>query len=317
MATSPAALLPLLVLAVICGESFGGAGALRCFTLPRAAHVAQQSVQVWWHGRKGGSGKQLAGAVCKHVRFFAQSACKGKALGEVLKPHYSLLRKFFNVPSIKKVARWTSVSCHADVTCENTKCPSNSTCTLTSGGKGVTCACDEGFSQINGACVDKACSELGCEPDGVCVNTNGVRSCKWNSPCGTCPTGATCKTIHIPPYYDVDVPHCECPTGYGMTPTECIQGAPDQVLATSITLVRDISAKDNASKPYTFRATYGCNPLPEGLAGNFRAIYQTFNIDGGPSCASFRWYESDDCTPATDTEFEAPTDANAAAFAYT
>ncbi|CAI5509854.1 unnamed protein product [Closterium sp. Naga37s-1] len=126
--------------------------ALRCFTLPKAATKAlntRRDVQVWWHGiaggrskasaggsnggskgRGGGSGGNVAGtegqagAACKQVQFFANPACKGKALDEVLKPQYAGLRKFFNVPrwvghggtlgwvpSTKKISQWTSVSC--------------------------------------------------------------------------------------------------------------------------------------------------------------------------------------------------------------
>ncbi|CAI5939086.1 unnamed protein product [Closterium sp. NIES-64] len=101
--------------------------ALRCFSLPRAARKAAGDVQVWWHGLTGGStgggrggsgggtgggglyGKG-GGAACKQLKFFANPACKGKALDEVLQPQYSNLRKFFHIPSSKKVARWTSVS---------------------------------------------------------------------------------------------------------------------------------------------------------------------------------------------------------------
>ncbi|CAI5497323.1 unnamed protein product [Closterium sp. Naga37s-1] len=97
--------------------------ALRCFTLPNAATKALKAtrdMQVWWHGfpggrskasvggSKGGSGGGLggkvagmvgpAGAACKQVQFFANPACKGKALDEALQLRYAGLRKFFNVP---------------------------------------------------------------------------------------------------------------------------------------------------------------------------------------------------------------------------
>ncbi|CAI5510755.1 unnamed protein product [Closterium sp. Naga37s-1] len=107
--------------------------ALGCFSFPQAALKALKAgrgVQVWWHGLADGSksgskvgskgggssrGKEAgtdgAGAACKQLQFFANPACKGKALDEVLKPQYAGLRKFFNVPSTKKVSRWTSVSC--------------------------------------------------------------------------------------------------------------------------------------------------------------------------------------------------------------
>ncbi|CAI5936872.1 unnamed protein product, partial [Closterium sp. NIES-65] len=96
--------------------------ALRCFSLPRAARKAAGDVQVWWHGLTGGgrgggsksgggSRGKGGGAACKQLRFFANPACKGKALDEVLQPQFAALRRFFHVPSSKKVARWTSVSC--------------------------------------------------------------------------------------------------------------------------------------------------------------------------------------------------------------
>ncbi|CAI5530214.1 unnamed protein product [Closterium sp. Naga37s-1] len=98
--------------------------ALRCFSLPRAARKAAGDVQVWWHGLmgggRGGSGGGTGGggsygkgggAACKQLKFFANPACKGKALDEVLQPQFAALRRFFHVPSAKKIPRWTSVSC--------------------------------------------------------------------------------------------------------------------------------------------------------------------------------------------------------------
>ncbi|CAI6007971.1 unnamed protein product [Closterium sp. NIES-65] len=117
MASNPAALLLLLVLAVICAST-----ALRCFSFPKAALRALKAgrdVQVWWNGlaggnkgrsskggSKGGGGSRekeagtdgQAGAACKQLKFFANPACKGKALDEVLKPQNAGLRRFFNVP---------------------------------------------------------------------------------------------------------------------------------------------------------------------------------------------------------------------------
>ncbi|CAI5503751.1 unnamed protein product [Closterium sp. Naga37s-1] len=92
--------------------------ALRCFTFPKAtlkALKAGRDVQVWWNGLTGGSKSgskgagstrrkeagtegRAAGAACKQLQFFANPACKGKALDEVLKPQYAGLRKFFNIP---------------------------------------------------------------------------------------------------------------------------------------------------------------------------------------------------------------------------
>ncbi|CAI5530213.1 unnamed protein product, partial [Closterium sp. Naga37s-1] len=141
-----------------------------------------------------------------------------------------------------------------------------------------------------------ACAALGCEPDGVCViSTNGVRSCKWNSPCGTCPTGATCKTVHTSFIEEADVPYCECPKGFGMTATECKEGAPDQVVASSITLIQDRSASGTASKPYTFRLKSGCNQYPKEVAGNYKTLYALENIGGTKGCASVELYTDDYC----------------------
>ncbi|CAI5521587.1 unnamed protein product, partial [Closterium sp. Naga37s-1] len=252
MAASPAALLPLLVLAVICGVAAGdsstgsavdasvhvatqegtggavdasgyvatqqgtaGAGsdsstgsavdarvhvatvitvpgvsvpvsfdALRCFSLPRAARKAAGDVQVWWHGLTGGGkggGRGGGGAACKQLKFFANPACKGKALDEVLQPQFAALRKFFHVPSAKKVARWTSVSCKCEITCQHATCPGNSTCMPTTDSKGVTCACNHGFAAVNGTCVD-LCDAVKCGPRGNCTkDANGNPFCTCNT----------------------------------------------------------------------------------------------------------------------------------------
>ncbi|CAI5958991.1 unnamed protein product [Closterium sp. NIES-65] len=77
--------------------------ALRCFSLPQAARKAAGDVQVWWHGLTGGGtgGSRSGnggGAACKQLKFFANPACKGKALDEVLQLQSAGLRKFFHVP---------------------------------------------------------------------------------------------------------------------------------------------------------------------------------------------------------------------------
>ncbi|CAI5497906.1 unnamed protein product [Closterium sp. Naga37s-1] len=151
MAASPAALLRLLFLAVICAAAVahvaadqGGAvdarvhvatviavpgvsvpvsfDALRCFSLPRAARKAAGDVQVWWHGLTGGStgggtggstgGSKGGGAACKQLKFFANPACKGRALDEVLQPQFAALRKFFHVPRNHLPARHVSSQLH-------------------------------------------------------------------------------------------------------------------------------------------------------------------------------------------------------------
>ncbi|CAI7885517.1 unnamed protein product [Closterium sp. NIES-53] len=191
-------------------------------------------------------------------------------------------------------------------TCAAANCGPNGTCVKKQNGD-PTCSCNAGYQMPPDklVCVDLACYVLGCEPEGVCVNNNGVRSCKWNSPCGSCPRGAVCKTTKadllkaIDPQElirTVDAPYCECPAGYGMTPTECIKGAPDQVLSTSMTLIRDPTAKDKASKPYTFRFKNGCTQYPKEVAGNYTAFYSVININGIPNCQDWEAYTTDNCT---------------------
>ncbi|CAI5514435.1 unnamed protein product, partial [Closterium sp. Naga37s-1] len=69
-----------------------------------------------------------------------------------------------------------------------------------------------------------ACTALGCEPaGGKCeVDGNGERYCKWDSLCGTCPTGAFCKTVPSEYNSAAQVPYCTCPQGYGLTATKCV-----------------------------------------------------------------------------------------------
>ncbi|CAI5476638.1 unnamed protein product [Closterium sp. Yama58-4] len=159
--------------------------ALRCYTLPRAVAKAGRGVQVWWNGLAGGSkGSSSKGAAaCKQVQFFANPACKGKALDEVLKPQYAGLRKFFNMPSKKKVARWTSVACRAEEVTH--QCPTNTT--WGKDDKGVEgCVCDKGFvlsedgdGRCVGACDSWDCGEIShCEVDNgepVCYCNRGVK----------------------------------------------------------------------------------------------------------------------------------------------
>ncbi|CAI7848660.1 unnamed protein product [Closterium sp. NIES-53] len=182
--------------------------------------------------------------------------------------------------------------------CVSWKCGANSTCKMDGYGNPV-CECNDGFqlSADKSTCVD-TCTVLACGPDGTCVNNNGVRSCKWISPCGTCPPGAFCRTTRATMLVEADVPFCMCPTGYGMTATGCIQGTSDRVLASSVTLFQDRTAKGSASKPYTLRYNYGCNQFPAEVAGNFRTAYEVHNIDGSYGCRSFTTYRTDNCTSA-------------------
>ncbi|CAI5470092.1 unnamed protein product [Closterium sp. Yama58-4] len=190
-------------------------------------------------------------------------------------------------------------------TCAEVNCGPNGKCVKKDNGD-PTCSCNAGYQMPPDKliCVETACYVLGCEPEGVCVNNNGARSCKWNSPCGACPSGATCRFVQgmnltgvgytEPP--KVDVPVCECPAGYGMTPTECVKGAPDEVLGYSITLIQDPTAKDKASKPYTFRYREGCTQFPKEVAGNYTVEFHVHGIGDAPMCRSWRLYDTDNCT---------------------
>ncbi|CAI5484455.1 unnamed protein product [Closterium sp. Yama58-4] len=219
--------------------------ALRCFTLPRAAHKAGQDVQVWWHGLAGGSSDEggsprekeagtAAVVACKQLQFFGNPVCKGKVLDEVLKPQFTGLRKQFNEPrhhlraghvsqqlhlssdKLSCIDKCDAVNCRPGGNCTKDakgnpfcicstgftlssdklscidNCGPNGTCVRMENGD-PTCACDSGFLMPPGElrCIAPsfhaltsgiACNALGCKPDGVCVNTNGVHSCNWSKP---------------------------------------------------------------------------------------------------------------------------------------
>ncbi|CAI5485211.1 unnamed protein product, partial [Closterium sp. Naga37s-1] len=53
--------------------------------------------------------------------------------------------------------------------------------------------------------------------DGTCVvEQNGKLSCLY-SPCGDCPSGATCKSVPDEFNKNKPIPYCACPQGYGIT----------------------------------------------------------------------------------------------------
>ncbi|CAI5459387.1 unnamed protein product [Closterium sp. Yama58-4] len=451
----------IMVLGVSLPVSFN---ALRCFSLPRAVRKGENDVQVWWHGLTGGStggstggggsrGKDRAGAACKQVQFFASPACKGKALQEVLQPPYANLRRFFHVPSSKKIPQWTSVSCKADITCQHATCPTNSTCMPTTDGKGVTCPCNHGFAVVNGTCLDlcdavncgpggncmkdangkpfcscstgfkasndmlscidlcdavkcgpggnctkdangkpscscsmgfkqssdelfcidlcdavncgpggnckkdasgKAfcscntgfkssddtlscidlcdadgfkpssdelscidnCDAVNCGPNGKCVRKeNGDPTCacdpgfemppnelRCDSPCGTCPSGAACKTVHTSDDSpkQAEVLYCECPTGFGMTPTECKEGSPDNAGATSVTLFMD------RSKPYTARLKNGCTQVPNEVVGVIKTANLVVGVGGAAGCFRVRIFPDDNCSSKLGPQLQLP-----------
>ncbi|CAI5534148.1 unnamed protein product [Closterium sp. Naga37s-1] len=144
---------------------------------------------------------------------------------------------------------------------------------------------------------DPACAALGCEPGGTCeVDENGERYCKWDSPCGTCPTGATCKTVPAYSNNSVQVPYCECPAGYGMTSTECVLGGSSTVSSFSLTLFANPAAKDNTSRPYTIRLNpTGCTQYPPAVAGKSTFFYGVANIGSTWSCPYYYTYSTDNC----------------------
>ncbi|GJP49251.1 hypothetical protein CLOM_g8490 [Closterium sp. NIES-68] len=117
-----------------------------------------------------------------------------------------------------------------------------------------------------------------------------------SSPCGSCPSGATCRLT--PAHNDVSltVPYCACPNGYGMTPDACVKGAHSTVSGDSITLSRKAGAQDQAS--FTFRPNMdSCTQLPEAVAGSFDSHAVVLRM-GTPSCAVITVYDGDNCTGA-------------------
>ncbi|CAI5485238.1 unnamed protein product, partial [Closterium sp. Naga37s-1] len=145
--------------------------------------------------------------------------------------------------------------------------------------------------------ADPACAALGCEPDGKCVvGQDGTRSCQWASPCGACPTGATCKTVPAASNNSVPVPYCACPDGYGMTPTDCIQGENSTVSSSGMTVIGNRTAQDKASRPYTFRLNpNACTPFPDAIARTFSTLYTIANIPDAPRCPKMNLYATNNC----------------------
>ncbi|CAI5535992.1 unnamed protein product, partial [Closterium sp. Naga37s-1] len=145
---------------------------------------------------------------------------------------------------------------------------------------------------------DPACAALGCGPDGTCDVDKQFKDlyCQWASPCGACPTGATCKIVPWGDKERVEVPYCACPKGYGITPTKCVKGRASTVSSSSITIIVDQTASDFNSRPYTFRAEINsCTQFPNALVGKFTAILGVDNIGDAPKCTNFKHYPADNC----------------------
>ncbi|CAI5988007.1 unnamed protein product [Closterium sp. NIES-64] len=132
-----------------------------------------------------GSSSKAKGFACSQIKFFGTGGCHGREVDSMVNPG-SATAKF---PSNKKtLSKWASVA--------------------------------------SVLCTDAACDALGCQPGGKCVvDENGERFCQWDSPCGACSTGATCKTVPASDNSGVQVPYCACPQGYGITATKCVKDA--------------------------------------------------------------------------------------------
>ncbi|CAI5988029.1 unnamed protein product, partial [Closterium sp. NIES-64] len=116
------------------------------------------------------------------------------------------------------------------------------------------------------------------------------------SPCGACPTGATCKTV--PSFFNssVQVPYCECPEGSGMTTSDCVAGGSFTVSSFSVTLIANPAAKDNTSRPYTLRLNpNGCTQFPSAVAGKVMLRYAVVNIGTTLNCQRYYAYNVDNC----------------------
>ncbi|CAI5461753.1 unnamed protein product [Closterium sp. Yama58-4] len=231
-----------------------------CVSVPKKAR--QKSATVWWKGG-GDSSSALPGGQCAKVKFFSKAVCQGLALDSIVNPRTS------GFPSTQKnILKWSSV---ASVLCE-----------------------------LKVDSSDPACAALGCDPGGSCqVDQSGELFCQWDSPCGSCPRRATCKTTYnykkyVPP---VPVRYCECPEGsLGMNEAFC-QASPGRASAFTFTVIANETAKDKASRPYTFRLDNNvCTQLPDAVAGKVTAAYYiTTTNDYLPLCPKVRIYPSDHC----------------------
>ncbi|CAI5510752.1 unnamed protein product, partial [Closterium sp. Naga37s-1] len=116
------------------------------------------------------------------------------------------------------------------------------------------------------------------------------------SPCGSCPSGATCNTT-VEVSQRALAPYCLCPAGYAMTPDACIKGGKSTVGAASMTFVND-NVIDGGSRPYTVRANLNaCTPVPKERVGNFTRRFIVYDAnDGTPLFSSREFWSGDNCT---------------------
>ncbi|CAI5467143.1 unnamed protein product [Closterium sp. Yama58-4] len=247
----------------------------RCVSMPKKA--GRKSVKVWWNGRGGlsnvGSGGEATGVACSQVKLFGKRGCQGKVVDSMVNPGMTEAMFPSSETKLRKGASVASVLCNVpEQQQEEEETPPE-------------------------VIRDPACDALSCEPGGKCVvDGNGERYCKWDSSCGVCPTGATCKTVPARYYPSVQVPYCACPQGFGITETKCVAGGASDVSSYSMTLLANPAAKDSSSRPYTLRLNLSdCTQLPAAVAGKYRTIYSVENTDDGPKCASIEYFSTDNC----------------------
>ncbi|CAI5506414.1 unnamed protein product, partial [Closterium sp. Naga37s-1] len=250
-----------------------------CVSVDKKAQKAlksakKKSAAVWWKGGgpsgSGASSSASAGGQCARVKFFGKDGCQGPPLDSIVNPR----TPGSTLPSTQKdILKLASV---ASVLCD-----------------------------LNVSSSDPACAALGCDPGGTCqVDQSSELFCQWDTPCGSCPKGATCKTTYNYGKYWAPVPvqYCMCPQGYGMYDATdrqgaCIRTGPGRASAFSLTLIANETAKDKASRPYTFRLdNHICTQLPDAVAGKVTAAYIiTTNNDYLSICHKVRIYPSDNC----------------------
>ncbi|CAI7896782.1 unnamed protein product [Closterium sp. NIES-54] len=254
----------------------------RCASVPKKA-VKQRNAQVWWSGPKGSSkansGGKATGVACSQVKFFGKDGCQGKEIDSMANPGTTTAVKNTK-KQLQKGVSVASVLCALPEQQQKEDSPQQ--------------------PQPN---ADPACAALGCEPvGGTCeVDGNGERYCKWDSPCGICPTGATCKTVAATFNSAVPVPYCACPQGFGITASKCVEGGRSTVSSFSSTFIANRTAKDASSRPYTFRVNLiGCTQIPAAVVGKVTTMYIVDGIDGAPSCRSFKNYATDNCRGASE-----------------
>ncbi|CAI5460828.1 unnamed protein product [Closterium sp. Yama58-4] len=245
-----------------------------CVSVDKKAQKAlksakKKSATAWWKGT-GASGSASAGGQCARVKLFGKVGCQGPPLDSIANPR----TPGSTFPSTQKdVPKLASV---ASVLCD-----------------------------LNVSSSDPACAALGCDPGGTCqVDQSSELFCQWDTPCGSCPKGATCKTSYDYGRYWAPVPvqYCMCPQGYGMydttdIPGACIRSGEGRASSFSLTLIANETAKDRSSRPYTFRLDKNiCTQIPDAVAGKVTAAYIiTINNGYSPICYKVRFYPSDNC----------------------